>query len=349
MERVLLKGNEAIAEGAILAGCDAYFGYPITPQSEILEYMARHMPERGRVFVQAESELAAISMVYGAAATGARVMTSSSGPGISLMQETLSALAAAELPAVVVDVMRSGPGLGGILPAQSDYFQATKGGGHGDYHLLVLAPASVQEAMDLTALAFALAERYRNPCMILADGLLGQVMEPVRPRVHRPRRTEKEWVLTGRCGDARRIVKTLHLEAEESERLNRRLHAKYGRMRDHDVRYGEYQVEDAEHLVVAYGTSSRVARTAVDDARGQGVKAGLLRPITLFPFPDQRLAELAATVRSVLVVEMSLGQMLEDVHLALKGCVPVSLLGHAGGVTPTQQEIVAALKEAASS
>jgi 2-oxoglutarate/2-oxoacid ferredoxin oxidoreductase subunit alpha len=347
VERVLLKGNEAIAEGAVRAGCAAYFGYPITPQSEILEYMSHRMPELGRVFLQAESELAAISMVYGAAATGARTMTSSSGPGISLMQETLSALAAAELPAVIVNVMRGGPGLGGILPSQADYFQATKGGGHGDYHLLVLAPASVQEAMDLTSLAFGLADRYRNPCMILADGLLGQVMEPVTSHSRMPRSVAKEWALVGRCGEARRIVKTLHLDAPSLERLNRRLALKYRHMQEHEVRYAEYRVDDADHLIVGYGTCSRVARTAVDDARAEGCKVGLFRPISLFPFPSERLAALSLRVRSVLVVEMSLGQLLEDVRLAVEGRVPVSLLGHAGGVTPSPLEIAGRLREAA--
>lgn len=344
-ERALMKGNEAIAEGAIRGGCEAYFGYPITPQSEILEYMSWRMPELGRVFLQAESEVASINMVYGAAAAGFRVMTSSSGPGISLMQEGLSFIAAAELPAVIVNAMRAGPGLGGILPGQADYFQATKGGGHGDYRLIVLAPNSVQEAMDLTAEAFELADKYRNPVMILTDGLIGQMMEPVELKQSIPRVPAKPWALKGCVGRDKNFIRTLYLMPEPLEAHNRKLEDKYRAITANELRYQEYLLDDADIVVVAYGTSSRVAQTAVRLARGQGIKAGLLRPITLYPFPHRRLRELAQRVRAVLVVEMSLGQMLEDVERAVCERAPVRLYSRLGGSVPVASEVLGVINE----
>jgi 2-oxoglutarate ferredoxin oxidoreductase subunit alpha len=342
--KVLMKGNEAIAEGAIRAGCQAYFGYPITPQSEILEYMARRMPELGRVFIQAESEVAAINMVYGAAAAGMRVMTSSSGPGISLKQEGISYIVGAELPAVIVNVMRGGPGLGGIMPAQADYFQATKGGGHGDCHPLVLAPASVQEAMDLTALAFDLADKYRHPVLILADGLIGQVMEPVELRTYSPVVALKPWALTGATGRERNVIKSLYLQAEQLERQNRQLAEKYAAMAASEVRYADYMLDDADVVVVSYGSPSRVAQSAVRLARTQGIKAGVFRPITLQPFPYEALAALAWRGQCVLVVELSLGQLLEDVRLAVGERRPVQLCNRLGGIMPSPTEVATAIK-----
>lgn len=343
-EKVLMKGNEAIAEGAIRAGCQAYFGYPITPQSEILEYMARRMPELGRTFLQAESELAAINMVYGAAAAGSRVMTSSSGPGISLKQEGLSFIAAAELPAVIVNVMRGGPGLGGILPAQADYLQATRGGGHGDYRLIVLAPASVQEAMDLTVEAFDLADKYRNPVMILADGLIGQIMEPVLLRDYNPCIPPKPWALSGAKGRERNVVKTLYLRSEPLEALNRQMGQKLRAIAANEVRFCETSLDEADIAVVAYGTCSRVAHTAVKMARAQGIRAGLFRPISLFPFPIAALRDVSERMKSVLVVEMSLGQLLEDVLVATRERVPVEVYNRLGGAVPEPQGVVEAIK-----
>ena len=283
--RVLMKGNEAIAEAAIRAGCDAYFGYPITPQAELLEWMARRMPEEGRAFVQAESELGAINMALGAAAAGARVLVSSSSPGISLMAEAMSYMAASELPVVLVNVMRGGPGLGSIGPSQSDYFQAVKGHGHGDYKVPVLAPASISEAMALTADAFELAERYRTPVMMLADGILGQAMEPVELVFREPARPANEWVLTGADGRPPRVVRSLHLKPEDLEAHNRHLQAKYATIAEREVRHAGEHLDDAELVIVAYGTAARVARTAVTLARADGIRAGLLRPISLWPFP----------------------------------------------------------------
>ena len=345
LEKVLMKGNDAMAEGAIRGGCDAYFGYPITPQSEMLEYMARRLPALGKVFVQAESEIAGISMVYGAAAVGARAMTSSSGPGISLMQETISTLAAAELPAVIVNVMRAGPGVGGILPAQADYFQATRGGGHGDHHSLVLAPWSVQEAMDLTSLAFDLADKYRNPCMVLADGLLGQAMEPVVLEDREVAAPAKDWILTGAAQGERKVITTLRLDPEELEALNRRLEAKYAGLTPQEVRYSTHLVDDAEYLLVGYGTCGRVARSAVDELRAAGFRVGLMRPISLFPFPYEPIRALASQLRAVLVVEMSAGQLLQDVELAVQNRVPVHLVNRLGGIVPGADEIVLKLRE----
>ena len=343
---LLMKGNEAIAEAAIQAGCDAYFGYPITPQAELLEWMARRMPELGRVFVQAESELGAINMALGAAATGARVLVSSSSPGISLMAEGMSYLAGSELPMVLVNVMRGGPGLGSIGPSQSDYFQATKGHGHGDYHVPVLAPSSIAEAVALTADAFELAERYRTPVMILADGVMGQAMEPVVPVYRMPARTPGGWELSGAAGRPPRVVRSLHLRPEDLESHNRRLETKFASIAEREIRWADERLDDADVVIVAYGTAARVARTAIERAREQGLRAGLFRPISLWPFPASQLASLAPDLQAILVVEMSAGQMVEDVRLAVEGRTPVFFLGRTGGVVPTPGEVVHALNRA---
>ena len=345
-DRVLMKGNEAIAEAAIAAGCDAYFGYPITPQAELLEWMARRMPEEGRVFVQAESELAAINMALGAAATGARVLVSSSSPGISLMAEGMSYMAGSQLPCVLVNVMRGGPGLGSIGPAQADYLQAVKGHGHGDYHVPVLAPSSIAEAIDLVGDAFVLAERYRTPVMILADGILGQAMEPVRPDFPTLPRQEADWIIDGAAGREPRSLKSLNLRAEDLERHNLDLQAVYKRIEEHEARWAGEQLDDAEVVLVAYGTAARVARTAVERAREHGLAAGLFRPITLWPFPAPALRDAALRARAVLVVELSAGQMVEDVRLALEGAVPVFHHGRTGGMVPSPDEVVAAARRA---
>jgi len=341
--RILRKGNEAIAEAAIRAGCDAYFGYPITPQAELLEWMARRMPEEGRVFVQAESELGAINMALGAAAAGARVMVSSSSPGMSLMAETMSYMAASELPVLVVNVMRGGPGLGSIGPSQGDYFQATKGHGHGDYRVPVLAPSSIGEAMALVADSFEIAERYRTPVILLADGILGQAMEPVEEVYRNPARIAAEWALSGADGRPPRVVKSLHLRPEALEAHNRHLRSKEAAIRDREVRWAGEHLEDADLVIVAYGTSARVARTAIATARASGMKAGLFRPISLWPFPSIQIRSLADRARAFLVVEMSAGQMVEDVRLALEGARPVAFHGRTGGMVPTPGEVVAAL------
>ena len=343
-ERVLMKGNEAIAEAAIQAGCDAYFGYPITPQAEILEWMARRMPELGRVFVQAESELGAINMALGAAATGARAMVSSSSPGTSLMAEGMSYMAGSEVPIVFVDVMRGGPGLGSIGPSQSDYFQMVKGHGHGDYRTPVLAPASIAEAIELVADAFEIAERYRTPVVILADGTLGQAMEPVVPAYRMPPRREPDWAATGAAGRRPRVVRSLHLEPEDLEAHNEHLQAKYRAIQAAEVRWAGELLDDAELVIVAYGTAARVARTVIRRAREGGLRAGLFRPISLWPYPSAPLAELAARVRGILVVELSAGQMVEDVRLAVEGRTPVAFHGRTGGMVPTPDEVLAALR-----
>jgi 2-oxoglutarate ferredoxin oxidoreductase subunit alpha len=342
--RVLMKGNEAIAEAAIQAGCDAYFGYPITPQAELLEWMARRMPELGRAFVQAESELGAINMALGAAATGARVMVSSSSPGISLMAEGMSYMAGSGTPMVLVNVMRAGPGLGSIGPAQSDYFQATKGHGHGDYHVPVLAPASISEAMDLVATAFELAERYRTPVMVVADGILGQAMEPVELRFRCPERKAFDWALSGAAGRPARIVKSIDLDFELLEKRNVALQHKYAEIARQEVRWAGWQLEDAEYVIVAYGTAARVARSVIEKARARGIKAGLFRPITLWPFPSHELRRLARHTHAMLVVELSSGQMVEDVRLAVEGRCPVAFHGRMGGLVPTPDEVLGALK-----
>jgi 2-oxoglutarate ferredoxin oxidoreductase subunit alpha len=336
---VLMKGNEAMAEAAIQAGCDAYFGYPITPQAELLEHMARRMPELGRVFVQAESELGAINMALGAAATGAKVLVSSSSPGISLMAETMSYMAGSELPVVLINVMRGGPGLGSIGPSQSDYFQATRGHGHGDYRVPVLAPASIAEAVELVADAFELAARYRTPVMLLADGIQGQAMEPVRPIYRRPAWDTAAWQLGGALGRGPRVLRSLNLRPEDLEAHNRHLQAKYAEIAAHEVRWAEEELDDAEIAFVAYGTAARVARTAVARGRERGLRLGLLRPITLWPFPVAPVRRLAERVRAFVVVELSAGQMIEDVRLAAER-TPVFFHGRTGGMVPTPGEVL---------
>lgn len=344
-EKVLLSGNEALAEGALQAGCRCYFGYPITPQSEIPAYMVRRMKEVGGVFLQAESEIAAINMVYGAAATGARAMTSSSGPGISLKQEGLSYLAGAELPAVIVNVMRGGPGLGNIAPSQSDYFQATRGGGHGDYHLIVLAPNSVQEMLDLAYLAFELADKYRNPVMILADAILGQMMEGVEFKEENKGVKKKDWIIGGDKGRKPNIIRSLFLEEGVLEEHNKKLQEKYARIRRLEVKYESMQTDDVELLLVSYGSMARLASEVVTRLRKKGIKAGLLRPITLWPFPYSPIRKLTDRVRFFFVVEMSEGQMLEDVKLAVEGAVPVYFYGRLGGGVPTPLEVMERIEE----
>ena len=341
-----MKGNEAMAEAAIQAGCDAYFGYPITPQAEVLEWMARRMPEEGRVFVQAESELGAINMGLGAAATGARVLVSSSSPGISLMAEGMSYMAGSEVTIVLLNVMRGGPGLGSIGPSQSDYFQATKGHGHGDYRVPVLAPSSIAEAVALVADSFEIAERYRTPVMILADGVLGQAMEPVVPNYRMPQRLDPDWALTGAAGRAPRVVRSLHLQPEDLELHNNHLQAKYAEISRNEVRFETEQLDDAEIVIVAYGTAARVARTACERAREQDLRAGIFRPISLWPFPSAALRDAVRGKRAVVVVELSAGQMVEDVRLALEGRVPVFFHGRTGGMVPTPQEVVDAIRRA---
>lgn len=350
----LMKGNEALAEAAIRAGADAYFGYPITPQSEVIEYLMSERPEErtGMVVLQAESEVAAINMVYGAAGTGKRVMTSSSSPGISLKMEGISYMAGAELPAVIVNVVRGGPGLGTIQPSQADYFQAVKGGGHGDYHLYVLAPASVQEMADFVPDAFDVAFKYRTPVMILSDGMIGQIMEKVVLKDQVPRMTQEEieerygdWATTGKKGRNRNIITSLYLEPERMEQRVHKLMRKYEQMEQEDLRYETIRCEDAEYLVVAYGSSARIAQKAVDIAREKGIKLGLLRPITLFPFPKQPLFELADQVKGILSVELNSGQMVEDVRLSVRDKVPVVHFGRTGGMIHTPEEILNALEK----
>ncbi|MEW5762161.1 MAG: 3-methyl-2-oxobutanoate dehydrogenase subunit VorB [Bacillota bacterium] len=345
----MMKGNEAIGEGAIRAGCRYFFGYPITPQSELPHYLAWRLPEVGGVYLQAESELAAINMVYGAAAAGARVMTSSSSPGISLMQEGISYLAGAELPCVIVNIMRGGPGLGNIAPAQSDYFQATRGGGHGDYRHIVLAPSTVQEIIDLMGLAFDLADRYRNPVLVVGDGILGQMMEPVELKDEAPPAPPpKPWATTGIRGRGRpNIINSLYIVPEDLEEVNRRLAAKYAAIRAREPRWETHRLEDAEVVVVAYGTVARIARAAVDRVRARGLAAGLIRPITLWPFPERPFAGLRGRVRRFLAVEMSAGQMVEDVRLAVQGAAPVHFYGRTGGIVPSVREVAEAISSIA--
>ncbi len=342
-----MKGNEALAEAVIRAGCQGYFGYPITPQSEILEYLADEGRQRGMIVLQAESEVASINMVYGAAGAGARVMTSSSSPGISLMQEGISYIACAELPCLIVNVNRGGPGLGTIQPSQGDYFQATKGGGHGDYRLLVLAPSSVQEMAEYVYLAFDLADKWRNPVMILADGALGQMMEKVTFPDYDPKQhvVPKPWATTGKAPDRQRnIITSLHIVPEKMEQINLHLQEKYKRMAAEESRCEQLETEDAEWLIVAYGMAARIAHRAVELARDQGIKAGLLRPITLFPYPSNAIANLTHQVHGILTVELNSGQMVEDVRLAVNGRVPVSFYGRMGGVIPSPEEVLGALK-----
>jgi 2-oxoglutarate ferredoxin oxidoreductase subunit alpha len=345
-ERILMKGNEAIAEAAIQAGCDAYFGYPITPQAELLEWMARRMPEEGRAFVQAESEIGAISMTLGAGATGARVMTSTSSPGFSLMAEGMSYMAGSEVPGLIVNVMRGGPGLGSIGPAQADYLQAVKGHGHGDYRVPVLAPASIAEAIALVADSFEIAERYRTPVILLADGVLGQAMEPVVPAYRNPPRTPGDWSLAGADGRPPRVVRSLDLHPEALEAHNDRLQAKYRTIEANEVRWAGERLEDAEVVIVAYGIAARVARSAIARAREEGLRVGLFRPISLWPFPSAVLAELAGRARAILVVELSAGQLVEDVRLAVEGRAPIFFHGRTGGMVPSPTAVVAELRRA---
>ncbi len=343
MAKELLKGNVAFAEAAIRAGCEAYFGYPITPQTEALEHMSQRMPELGRVFIQAESEIAAINMVYGAACAGVRVMTSSSSPGVSLMMEGISYIVGSEVPAVLVDIMRGGPGLGNIAPSQGDYNQIVKGGGHGDYRMIVLAPATVQELIDLTVEAFDLAEKYRNIVTILADGSLGQIMEPaelppmrpVRPFSERP-----EWALTGAKDRDPNIIASIYIDPVVEEVFNLKLMDKFREIEANEVRYKELLLEDAEIAVIAFGTAGRIAQSAVNAAREEGIKVGLMRPISLYPYPYDRVKEISEQVKTILVVEMSGGQMLEDVRLAVEGRVPIHFYGRMGGMVPLPDEVL---------
>jgi 2-oxoglutarate ferredoxin oxidoreductase subunit alpha len=341
-KRLLLRGNEVIAEAAIRAGCQCYFAYPITPQAELLEHMARHMPRLGRTFIQAESEIAAISMVYGAAAAGVRTMTSSSSPGISLKQEGISYLAGSNLPAVIVNVVRGGPGLGNIAPAQCDYFQATKGGGHGDYRLIVLGPSTAPEAGELTMLAFDLADKYRTPVMILADGMLGQMMEPVElpEPVDLDGLPAKDWATTGAAGRDPNIVLSFDLDPEGLKQMNLDLQAKYREIEAHEVRYEETDTDDADMVIAAYGTIARIAKSVVRMARAEGIKLGLFRPITLWPYPYEPLRALAERVHTLLTVEMSAGQMWEDVRLAVAERAATPFFGEMGGIVPTPRAIL---------
>ena len=339
--RQLCKGNVAVVKAAVLAGCRAYYGYPITPASEIAEYAALLIPEVGGTFLQAESEVAAINMVYGASSAGMRVMSASSGPGMSLMQEGMSYIAGAELPCVIVDVVRGGPGLGNIAPEQSDYFCVVKGGGHGCYRNIVLAPASVQEMFDLTVLAFELADRYRNPVVIMTDGYVGQMQEPLEIKLRDVELPEKEWAVKGNHETRKNVISSIFLEPDDLEAHIRKLEAKYALAQELESRSENYLTEDADMLLVGFGIVSRILRSTVDQLRAQGVKAGLFRPITLWPFPSRELRETAKHVKSVMAVELSTGMMVEDVKLTLNGRVPVEFYGRAGGNVPTPEEITA--------
>jgi len=349
-KKVLMKGNEVIAEAAIRAGCTHYFGYPITPQTEIAHYMADKMPLLGRTFLQAESEVAAINMVYGAAGAGARVMTSSSSPGISLKQEGISYISGAELPAVVVNIVRGGPGLGGIQPAQSDYFQATKGGGHGDYRMVVLAPSSIQEAYELVVDAFNIADRYRIISMILGDGMIGQMMEPVEFRDEEPiYKVEKDWATTGHNNEREKnSVTSIYIDPQDLEKHNQKLQAKYQLIAENETRFEEINCEDADIIIVAYGTIARVAKNAMKEAEKEGLKVGLIRPITLWPFPNKPFEKYAKTCKAFLTVELSSGQMVEDVRLAVNGEKPVHFYGRMGGMVVNQEEILDKVREIAA-
>jgi 2-oxoglutarate ferredoxin oxidoreductase subunit alpha len=350
MPRELLKGNEAMAEAAVRAGLEAYFGYPITPQTEILEHLSRRLPELGRAFVQAESEVAAINMVYGAACTGARVMSSSSSPGVSLMMEGISYIAGTEVPVVLINVMRGGPGLGNIAPAQGDYFQAVYGGGHGDYKPIVLAPSTVQEAIDLTVLSFDLAEKYRTICMLIADGSIGQLMEPAElPEMRPVQRQNWDWAVNGAGGRPRRILSSIYIEPKDEEITNLRLLKRWQEIQKNEIRFKEYYTDDADFVVVGFGSAGRIALSAVRAARQQGIKVGLFRPITVSPFPFVQLEELSKRVEGILVVEMNMGQMLQDVQLAVKGNAPIEFYGRPGGVVPFPDEILHEIQRVASS
>lgn len=348
MAKVLMKGTEAIAESAIQAGCTHFFGYPITPQNEIPEYMSAHLPEHGGVYIQGESEVASINMVLGAAATGCQVMTSSSSPGISLMSEGISYLAGSELPCVIVNVMRGGPGLGGILPSQADYLQATKGGGNGDYKLLVFSPSTLQETVDLVQSAWDYAFKYRNPVMILADGFMGQMMEPVEIKEYKTDRGDyKSWALGNFAerGNRRSLLKSMNLTPELLEDHNIKLQKKYDQMQKEEMKYELIDMEDAELVIASYGTSARIAKTAIGHLREEGYKVGMVRPITLFPFPYSAFDKIPSTTRHILDVEMNMGQMVDDVKVATKCRFPVSFFGHCGGLAPSVEEIEEKCKE----
>jgi len=348
MAKVLMKGNEAVGAAAIKAGCRYFFGYPITPQNEVPEYMSRELPNVGGSFVQAESEVAAINMVYGAAGTGVRVMTSSSSPGIALKQEGISYIAGAELPCVIVNMMRGGPGLGSIQSSQSDYFQATRGGGNGDYRTLVYAPANVQELVDFTMKAFDVADYYRNPVLVLGDGMIGQMMEPVEfKEMEKMELPEKDWATVGTKEKRKpNIINSLRLDSSELEQLNIKIAAKYAEMEEKEVRYETYKLEDAEIVFVAYGTVSRITKNAIDLLEKEGIKAGLIRPITLWPFPNKAFKEIPETAKILMSVEMSQGgQMIDDVKIANEGRLPVGFYGRSGGMVPAPQAIVEAAKE----
>lgn len=348
MPRELLKGNTAMAEAAIRVGLEAYFGYPITPQTELLEHMSLRMPELGRAFLQAESEVAAVNMVYGAACTGKRVMSSSSSPGVSLMMEGLSYIAGTELPVVLIDVVRGGPGLGNIAPSQGDYNQIVRGGGHGDYFPIVLAPASVQEAIDLTAISFDLAEKYRSIVIVMADGNIGQLMEPAELPPMRPLKTElPEWAVGGAEGRERRILTSIYLKPEDEEITNIRLLKRWQEIEDNEIRYKGYYLDDADFVVIGFGTAGRVAMSAVRAARAEGIRAGLLRPITVSPFPYAQIDALVPQASAFLVVEMNTGQMLDDVLLAVKGRCPVEFYGRLGGMVPFPDEILEEIRRLA--
>jgi len=349
LPKELLKGNVAFAEAAIRAGCEAYFGYPITPQTEALEHMSARMPELGRIFLQAESEVAAINMVYGAACAGVRVMSSSSSPGVSLMMEGLSYIAGSEVPVVLVDIMRGGPGLGNIAPSQGDYNQIVKGGGHGDYRPIVLAPATVQELIDLTIEAFDLAEKYRTIVIVLADGSLGQMMKPAQLPEMRPVRKQKdrpEWALTGAAGREPNIISSIYIDPNEEEVFNLKLMEKQRLIEAQELRWRTSDVDDAELLVVAFGTAGRIAQSSVKMAREQGMKVGLFRPISLYPFPSAAIVEAAQNVKRILVVEMNGGQMVDDVRLAIEGRIPIEFYGRMGGVVPLPDEVFEQIAEA---
>jgi 2-oxoglutarate ferredoxin oxidoreductase subunit alpha len=344
-EKILMKGNEAIGEAAITAGCRHFFGYPITPQSELPAYLSKRMPKVGGVFLQAESEVSAINMVYGAAASGVRVMTSSSSPGVSLKQEGISYLASSELPSVICNVMRAGPGLGTIQPSQSDYFQAVKGGGHGDYHCIVLAPNSVQEIVDLVRLAFDLADKYRIPSMILIDGVLGQMMEPVDFGDYKPTITEKPWAANGCEGRKPNAITSIYIDPKDMEKHNLKLQRKYAEISGNEQRSEEWMMDDAAIMVVSYGMTSRIVKSAIRKAREDGMSVGLFRPMSLWPFPEKNLSRLIDQVKEILVVELSAGQMIEDVKLINNGRIPVSFHGRMGGMTPSVEDIYNEIKK----
>ncbi len=347
MAKILMKGNEAIGAAAIKAGCKFFFGYPITPQNELPEYMSRELGKAGGVFLQAESEVAAINMVYGAAGAGARVMTSSSSPGIALKQEGISYIAGAELPAVIVNIVRGGPGLGGIQPAQSDYFQSTRGGGNGDYRLIVYAPANLQEAVDLTMEAFEVADYYQNPVMVLGDGMIGQMMEPIEFKELKKRDLpSKDWATTGTEGKRKpNIINSLRLDPAELEKLNLKFKEKHEEMEKNEVRYETYNMENPDIVFTAYGTTARIVKNVIAMLEKDGIKAGLIRPITLWPFPYDAFKEIPNTAKAILTVEMSLGQMVDDVKIANEGRLPVGFYGRAGGMIPSPQEIADKAKE----